>query len=129
VLFQALRGTRLFVAGSGPGQFPFTSSCEAGETEPYYAVFADVSVYAEAGLTTKICGLTAGAALPIGEGSRGAALTGGFDLDGPATYEVSLDGFSERCGGQQSGFISVPQTHLHGSNTWLVPLTTVAGAN
>jgi hypothetical protein len=111
------------------GDWPFTSNCTAGDGVPYYAVFEDVSVYAEETLSTKICDLAAGTALPAAGGARGYLLTGGLSLEGPATYEIYLDVFSSQCAGNDTGYISVPETHVFGSDTWLVPIIGIIAPN
>jgi hypothetical protein len=126
-----------YLTGAGPdtftidqgadGSWPFTSNCTAGEGVPYYAVFANVSVFAEEALTTKICDLTAGTALPSAGGLRGYSNAGAFSLSGPTTYELYLDPFTEQCGGNDTGYISVPSTRSFGSTTWLVPVIGIIG--
>ncbi len=108
------------------GDWPFYSNCNPGAGVRYYAVFTDVTVYAEETLTTRICDLAAGTALPS-VGGGGFVTAGGFSLDGPATYEIFLDAFSAQCGGNESGFISVPQTQSLGVTTWLVPIIGIIG--
>jgi hypothetical protein len=124
-----------YLTGAGPetfevepddrGEYPFTTNCGGTTGVPYNAVFADVSVFAEERLTTKICDLSAGTAVPSDVGTNGYSAAGEFNLSGPATYEIILGGFAEQCGNAASGFVSVPQTVVFGSHTWLVPIQTV----
>ncbi len=127
------RAELLFLTSSGPdwfevepradGTWPFASRCGIGEGEPYAAVFADVSVFAEQELTTKVCDLSAGSALPVGNGGSGHSLVG---TSGEATiYNVILGPFSAECGGRSDGYIRVPRTESLGSTTWLVPIAHV----
>ena len=110
---------------SGDGAWPFTSNCAIGAGVPYYGVFADVSVFAEEELTTKICDLTEGSVLPAGSSGRGYGYAGS---DGSAAiYEVILGPFSAECEGADRGYIRVPQTQIFGSTTWLVPVSALIG--
>jgi hypothetical protein len=125
----------LYLTGAGPDSFqvepkadatwPFTSNCTIGQGVPYYAVFEDVSVFAEQALTTKVCDLSAGSVLPAGSNGRGYSLAG--SSGGATIYEVILGPFSAQCGGHDSGYVRVPQTRSFGSTTWLVPLAGIIG--
>jgi len=131
------RGELLYLTGVGPelfevgpddaGALPFTSNCEPNAGVPYYAVFDDVAVYADEALTTKLCDLAAGTALPSTGGLRGYSIVGNISLSGPQIYQVYLDAFSAQCGGSDVGYISVPKTHSFGSDTWLVPIVSIIG--
>lgn len=131
--FGGPRARLLFLTPAGPdsfeveprpdGTWPFTSRCSIGEGVPYSAVFTDVSVYAEKELTTKVCDLRAGSALPAGNTGRGYSHAG---TRGEASiYNVILGPFSAECGGRTDGYIRVPRTKSLGSTTWLVPITDV----
>jgi len=129
------RAELLFLTSAGPdsfelepgagGTWPFTSNCTIGKGVPYYAVFKDVTVFAEEGLTTKLCDLSAGAVLPAGTGGRGYALVG--VVQGAAIYQLILGPFSAQCNGLDRGYIRVPQTSSFGSTTYLVPVTGIIG--
>lgn len=129
------RAELLYLTSAGPDSFqveprsdatwPFTSNCTIGRGVPYYAVFNDVSVFAEKGLTTKICDLSAGSVLPAGASGRGYSLAG--SIESATIYQVILGPFSAQCGGQASGYIRVPQTRSFGSTTWLVPIAGIIG--
>lgn len=129
------RAELLFLTGAGPdsfdleqsagGTWPFTSNCTIGKGVPYYAVFADVSVFADKELTTKSCDLAAGTVLPAAGTSRGYAFSGA--VQGAAIYQLILGPFSAQCGGLSSGYIRVPQTQSFGSHTYLVPVSGIIG--
>ena len=129
------RAELMYLTSTGPdsfevepnadGSWPFTSNCTIGQGVPYYAVFKDVSVFAEKGLTTKICDLSEGTVLPAGTSGRGYAFTS--TAGDAAIYEVILGPFSEQCAGHAQGFISVPHTRSFGSTTWLVPIAGIIG--
>jgi hypothetical protein len=113
------------VEPSASGSWPFTSNCTINQGVPYYAVFTNVSVFAEKELTTKVCDLSKGAVLPAGTTGRGYSFSG--SLGSSALYEVILGPFSTECGGLTKGYVSVPQTHSFGSTTWLVPIASIIG--
>jgi hypothetical protein len=129
------RAEFLYLTGAGPdsfdveptsdGAWPFMSSCAIGEGVPYYAVFMNVTVFAEQELTTKICDLTQGSVLPAGSGGRGYAFTG--SSGDAAIYEVILGPFSAECGGRDRGYIRAPRTSSLGSTTFLVPIAGILG--
>jgi len=105
--------------------FPFTTDCPTElAAASYFAVFADVTVYAEAELVTPICELTAGTALP-----RDSASGAGFGLESSGAdvsiYEIFLNAFSPQCGGAASGYISVPRIQLFGSAHVVVPFRVI----
>lgn len=113
------------VEPSADGAWPFTSNCTINQGVPYYAVFNDVSVFAEKELTTKLCDLAEGSVLPAGTGGRGYSFSGASG--GSAIYEVILGPFGAECGGLGNGYIRVPQTSSFGSTTWLVPIAGLLG--
>ena len=80
-------------SASGAQGFPFTSNCTFGSVSEHYAVFRNVSVYAEEALANKLCDLTSGRVLPSTSASSGFS-TSTFTLSGPVTYEVFLNAFS-----------------------------------
>jgi hypothetical protein len=128
--------TLAYLTSTGPYEFkvapnadntayPFTTDCPTDlEAASYFAVFADVTVYAEAGLVTPICELAAGTAL-----ARDSASSAGFGLesfgDGVSVYEIFLNAFSAQCGGAASGYISVPGIQLFGSGHVVVPFRVI----
>ena len=125
----------LYVTSKGPETFtvetpaddpPFTSNCQPDAVDDYYAAFTDVSFFSDEALTTPLCDIAAGTALPS-TGSQGFILTSG-DIFGPAIYEVFLGPFSADCGDAESGYVSVPETQIFGSTTWLVPLASILKA-
>jgi hypothetical protein len=107
------------------GSWPFTSNCTIGQGVPYYAVFTDVSVFAEKELATKVCDLSAGSVLPAGSTGRGFSFAGA--VGDSATYEIILGPFSAECDDLGKGYISVPHTRSFGSTTWLVPVAGIIG--
>lgn len=113
------------IEANAEGTWPFTSNCAIGAGLPYYGVFADVSVFAEEDLSTKICDLREGSVLPAGGSGRGYAYAGSSGSS--AIYEVILGPFSAECGDHDRGYIRVPQTKIFGSTTWLVPITGLIG--
>jgi hypothetical protein len=129
------RAQLVYLSNAGPDSFevessagdswPFTSNCTINQGVPYYAVFTNVSVFAEKELTTKVCDLSKGTVLPAGTGARGYSFSG--SLGSSALYEVTLGPFSTECGGLTKGFVSVPQTHSLGVTTWLVPFASIIG--
>jgi len=129
------RADLVYLTSAGPDSFevepsaaetwPFTSNCEIGAGVPYYAVFTNVTVYAEQESATRLCQLSAGTALPAGGSGRGYSFAGALP-NGAATYEVILGAFSAQCG-QDTGYISVPQTRSFDSTTWLVPIIGIIG--
>lgn len=114
-------------ASSDASDLPFVSNCNVDDNISYYAVFADVSVYAAEDLTTKLCDLTAGAVLPRDSGSMAGYTAVSFNFSGNNTYEVYLNAFGAQCGGAEVGYVSVPSTKLFGATTWLVPIHTLLG--
>jgi hypothetical protein len=109
------------VTAATTADFPFTTACPLNTSKPYYAVFEDVAVYAEEALTTKLCDLKAGTALPRTSSASGYSLAS-FQLSGPNTFEVFLNAFSAQCGGAASGYVSVQPVQSFNSTTWLVPI-------
>jgi hypothetical protein len=107
--------------------FPFTSNCELSKSVPYYAVFADVSVYSDEAMTAKVCDLSAGSALPVETGKATGYSSVGFELSGPNKFELQLNAFSAGCGGGATGYISVPEIEVFGTTTWLVPVVRIIG--
>jgi len=117
------------VDADASGVFPFTSTCAPDSNVSYYAAFTNVTVFSDEALTTKICDLVGGTALPAVGSSRGYMLAGSGSLNGPATYQIYLNAFSAQCGGNDAGYISVPQTEIFGTHTWLVPVIDIIGPN
>lgn len=110
-------------APSGTRDFPFSTDCPFAGGQRHYAVFTDVSVFAEAELTTPLCQLSRGTAAVIeaGQGTGYAIASTEITFSGPATYEVFLGPLGAQCGGAATGFVSVPHTQVYGTGTWLVP--------
>jgi hypothetical protein len=130
------RVTLLYLTGSGPypvdiestgGAFPFTPSCDLAKATSYLGVFYDTSVFADEALTTKLCDLKAGTVLPRTSAISGYSIAGGLSFSGPATYELFLNAFSAQCGGAANGYVSVPDTEVLGTTTWLLPVESIAG--
>ena len=114
-------------APSGTRDFPFTTDCAFGASTPYYAVFADVSVYSAADLATSICELKAGAVKPRDGATMAGYSAASLGLTGSDVYEVYLNAFSADCGGAESGFVSTPPVEVLGSTTNIVPIVGIIG--
>jgi hypothetical protein len=105
---------------------PFTSNCAIDKGVQYYAAFTDVSVYSTNDLATKICEIPAGTSMPRDmNANAGSSIAGALKLSGPTTYDVMLNAFSSLCGGATDGFVSVPETEVLGTTTWLVPIEVI----
>jgi hypothetical protein len=87
-------------------------------------VFADVSVFAEPELTTKLCDLKNGDSVP-----RDTDKNAGYGLesvnDPTAVYEIFLNAFSTQCGGTDTGYIATHAITALGSKQILVPFEMV----
>jgi hypothetical protein len=103
---------------------PFTSSCSP-QLSTYYAVFADVSVFAELGLENKLCDLTSGTAAAREPQIAGYSLEANSGTG--AIYEIHLNAFSARCGGVDKGYIRVPAITALGSVRMIVPFQLILG--
>jgi hypothetical protein len=112
------------VTGATTADFPFTTSCPLNTATPYYAVFEDASVFADEALTTKLCELKSGTALPRTNSQSGYSLVT-LNFTGNNIFEVYLNAFSAQCGGAASGYVSVPPVKSFDSTTWLVPILSV----
>lgn len=132
---ETTRANLFYLTNSGPWDFevmpagvpplyPFSSTCDLNNAVSHYGVFADVSVFADETLTTKLCDLTRGTTLPSAGMSVGYSLAGEISFSGPATYQVELGPFAAQCGAA-SGYVSVPETQVFGTTTWLVPFDTL----
>jgi hypothetical protein len=127
LVYLATTGPETLTIDATADALPFTTDCTAGSTTPYLAVFSDTIVYAEEALSTPICELSAGTTTPRDTtAGAGYAITGS-SVGSSMTYEVILNSFSADCGGADRGYISVPQTSLFGSSTWLVPIISIVG--
>jgi len=103
---------------------PFTSSCSP-QFPTYYAVFADVSVFAELGLENKLCDLASGTAAAREPRLAGYSLEANSATE--AIYEIHLNAFSARCGGVDNGYIRVPAITALGSARMIVPFGLILG--
>jgi hypothetical protein len=111
----------LTIEVASEADFPFTSSCPLNGGVPYYGVFENTAVYADEALTTKLCDLTAGTALPRTSDLSGYSIAGDLELFGPIVYEVYLNAFSAQCGAS-TGYVKVEQAESFTSSTWFVPI-------
>lgn len=108
--------------------FPFTTDCAMDlQAGSYFGVFADVSVYAEPELATKLCDLKAGTALPRVLDAKGAGYALESNSAASAIYEIFLNAFSPQCGGASSGYVTVPVIQLFGSAHIVVPFGVITG--
>jgi hypothetical protein len=113
------------VPASAESTFPFTASCAPNPPHSYFAVFADVTVFAEPELVTKICDLKAGAAVmrDVGTGSGSGLQTPG---DATSVYEIFLNAFSAQCGGAENGYVQVHEITVFGSPRTFAPFAVIA---
>ncbi|MCH2111174.1 MAG: hypothetical protein MK135_17780 [Polyangiaceae bacterium] len=100
----------------------FTTDCTEDNSESVYVAFADTVVYAEETLETELCTISQGES--TNSSGTGFSIAGDFSFSGPQTYEISLGGFSEQCGNAIDGYISVDETRIGRTNTYLLPLKT-----
>lgn len=132
------RAELLFLTPTGPAEFdvqgdqttgtlPFDTNCAPDAWTQYYAVFADVTVFAEASLTTELCRLTAGTVLPLASGNSGFALESFGSDTQSSVYSIILNAFSAQCGGAEVGYIATPEVEVFGSTTVLVPIVDIIG--
>ncbi len=110
---------------STPGT-PFSTDCPANGAREYYAIFTDVSVYAEDTLTTKLCDLEAGTTVPLQGGIATGFGLASISSEG-AVYEIFLNALSAQCGGAENGFVLVPQVRVLSTTTYLVPIRPIMG--
>jgi hypothetical protein len=115
------------VAASAGPTFPFTSTCAPNPPSSYFAVFADVSVFAEAELVTKLCDLKAGTTV-MHDNAKNAGYSLETSSAGTSVYKVFLNAFSAQCGGADNGYIRVGAITALGSTRILVPFEVIAGA-
>jgi len=134
--FADFSATLGYLTPSGPLEFgvttdvdvslPFTSNCSPRSEANYVAVFADLSVFAEPGLTVKLCDLANGTTV-----ARDLSKLVGFSLEtnsgANAVYELDLNAFSARCGGADKGYIRVTALSLFGSGYSIVPFRLILG--
>lgn len=135
--FFADEATLMYLTENGPYGFdvsvdlsagvPFTSDCDLGNATEYYAVFIDVTVYAEEELTTPLCDLSAGTAVALDGQGYGYALTNLVGNGEPAVYSIQLSSLSTECGGMTSGYVPVQTTELLDTSTYLVPIRVILG--
>jgi len=111
----------------GRDEFPFTSNCTDGSTVDYYAAFTDAVFFDSEELSSEICRISTGTYLRLDPTRNAGAAATSFTLDGPQTYEVALNAFSDQCGGAETGYVRVPQTVVLGVHTWLLPITVIMG--
>ena len=114
--------------GGGATTLPFTSNCTLDGAVDYYVAFTDVTVYDTESLNKVICTILSGTALPRDTAQNAGYSGTSFGLGGPQVYEVMLNVFSAQCGGAALGYVSVPETKVLGTNTWLVPIQTLLKA-
>jgi len=115
---------KLKVTG-GPETFPFTSNCSIDTAVQYIAVFTDVTVYDSETLTYELCKLKAGTSVKRDMTTNSGYSITSMSLNGPQVYEIMLNALGTQCGGAALGYVSVPETRVLGTNTWLVPINTV----
>jgi hypothetical protein len=96
---------------------PFTSSC-TGAVQTLIGVFVDTTVFSDEALTTPVCTLQAGTAVP----SSGLSyfLTGN-------SYQVSLNELLEHCNGVEEGFVASVDVTVGSTIYGGIPMVTVLG--
>jgi hypothetical protein len=124
LLYLTERGPFEFEVDSGSEPAPFTSNCPKSTAKKFYAVFDDVSLYSDSTLTSKLCDLTAGAALPL-DGGYGFSLSS--LTNGEAIYSVQLGPYSAQCGAAERGSIAVSSVQVLNQSTYLVPIRAILG--
>jgi hypothetical protein len=107
---------------------PFTSNCTLNGAVDYYVAFTDVTVYDTETLDQVICTIPSGTALRRDTTQNAGYSSMSFGLGGPQVFEVMLNVFSAQCGGAALGYVSVPETKVLGTNTWLVTIQTLLKA-
>ena len=127
LLYLAETGPEVLELEESDGTLPFVSNCTAGSTTNHIAIFSDTTVYAEQELTTPICELSAGHAVPHDPTTQSGYATTGDGFGDTTTYEVYLNALSAECGGASLGYISVPQTTVFGTITYLIPIQLIVG--
>ncbi len=93
-------------------------------------MFADVTVYADKGLTKELCTLKNGSRVQGFEFEYELLLSEfeeSEELAGDAVYRVALGDLSELCAGHASGYIGLPEVEVDGERTWLVPFAAFLG--
>lgn len=125
-------GTELIsLSEAGPDDFEldddapvrFSEGCSEGSSVGLQGAFTDVTVYTTVALDEVACEIPAGTVVPT-VGRSGLALAGSITFDGPVTYQVFIDSFSQLCP-VTAGYIVVPETTVRGVRTWLTPIAEV----
>ena len=124
LLYLTEHGPVEFEVDPGSEPAPFTSNCPKNTAKKYYAVFDDVSVFSDTTLTSKLCDLTAGAALPL-TGGYGYSLS--TSTDGAAIYSIVLGPYSAQCGAAERGSVEVPTVQVLDQTTYLIPIRAILG--
>ena len=136
VEFDAHWARLLYLTPVGPLEFdiktdstevPFTSNCGPTQTLSHYANFADVVVYAERQLVTKLCDLTAGTTVPY-DASKGRGATFDLGADSNDVDKIFLNGFSARCNGADTGYTRAKSVTVSGTLYSVVPFVAIAGS-
>jgi len=119
----------IYIADEGPVEFnidvggalPFTSSCKDRATQKYVAVFVNTPVCSDAGLTTPVCTLPAGLAVP--GGGINYVLS---DEGSSPSYEVELKALAAHCSDVAKGFVKAATVTVGGTNSHTgVPIAVV----
>lgn len=126
LLYLTEHGPVEFEVDPGSEPAPFTSNCPKNTAKKYYAVFDDVSVFSDTTLTSKLCDLTAGAALPL-TGGYGYSLS--TSTEGGAIYSIVLGPYSAQCGAAERGSVEVPTVQVLDQTTYLIPIRAILGPN
>ena len=124
LIYLSEHGPLEFEVDSGSEPAPFTANCPKNTAKKYYAVFDDVSVFSDTTLTSKLCELTAGAALPL-DGGSGFSLSS--STNGEAIYSIVLGPYSAQCGAAERGSVVVQSVEVLDQSTYLIPIRPILG--
>jgi len=106
-------------------ELPFTTNCDwDGGEQMLFGVFDDLAIFADEGLTVKLCELDAGRVMPVSEGD---VLGGGPLSESEHTFEIGPGPFRGECEGAETGYITVAETTVLGGAAWLEPMATLWG--
>ena len=101
------------------GEFPYETDCTESNSSSYTGVFADTTIYADEELSTVLCTVPKGKALP--SSSYGYFLVGDAE-NGGSVYGMTSNAIIEECGGE-SGYVVTPEVEVWPDYvSWLIPI-------